>query len=173
MPFGPFERFKEQNSMSETDKPTNTGDPDALGDAGKAALAAERKRANDAEKALREADAKLQQLEDANKTELERALSKVSELEAANATLAQESGAKDLTILRLNTGIDEGLPKNLILRLQGEDEDSFKADAASLKELIPDSKSDPFPKADPSQGPRGGKGTPSNADMFAEQVGDF
>lgn len=153
--------------MSDENQPQ--GDPEALGDAGKQALVAERKRADDAEKALKAATAKLQQIEDADKTELEKALGRIKELEDANATLTSDLAVRDKTILRLNTGIDEGLPKNLIARLQGDDEDAIKADAASLRELIPDNTPSPFPKADPSQGPKGA-GKTSNADLFAQQL---
>lgn len=154
--------------MSENENQTQ-GDPE-LGDAGKAALAAERKRANDAEKALRDAAAKLKQIEDADKTELEKAQNRIAELESSNAALTNESASKDLTILKLNTGIEEGLPKNLIARLQGTDEETFKADAASLRELVPADTSSPFPKADPSQGAKGSTGKSSNADTFASQM---
>lgn len=153
--------------MSDENKPQ--GDPEALGDAGKQALVAERKRADDAEKALKAANLKLQQAEDADKTELEKAQSRIKELEAANATLTVDLTDRDKTILRLNTGIDEGLPKNLIARLQGDDEESIKADAVSLRELVPDNTPSPFPKADPSQGPKGA-GKTSNADQFAQQL---
>lgn len=153
--------------MSDENKPQ--GDPEALGDAGKQALVAERKRADDAEKALKAANAKLQQIEDADKTDLEKAQKRIKELEDANGALTNDLADRDRTILRLNTGIDEGLPKNLIARLQGDDEQSIKADAASLKELIPDNTPSPFPKADPSQGPKGA-GKTSNADLFAQQL---
>jgi len=152
--------------MPENENPGQQGDPAALGDAGKAALTAERKRADDAEKAAKALEAKLKQIEDADKSDLEKALAKVSELEAANATLTTELGERDLTILKLNTGISEGLPANLIARLQGTDEATFKADAASLKELVPDTNQSPFPKADPSQGAKGKTGT-TTADAFA------
>ncbi len=145
------------------------GDPEALGDAGKAALAAERKRANDAEKLAREAQARIKELEEKDATELEKATRRIKELEEANQALTTDVATRDKTILRLNTGIDEGLPKNLIARLQGDDEDTIKADAASLRELIPDNTPNPFPKADPSQGPKGA-GKTSNADLFAQQL---
>lgn len=145
------------------------GDPENLGDAGKAALAAERRRANDAEKQAREALARIKELEEKDATELEKATRRIKELEEANSTLAGDVQSRDRTILRLNTGIDEGLPKNLIARLQGEDEESIKADAASLRELIPDNTPSPFPKADPSQGPKA-TGKTSNADLFAQQL---
>ena len=150
-----------------SEETTPQGDPEALGDAGKAALVAERKRADDAEKALKAANVKLQQIEDAGNTELEKAQARVQELEAQVAAHAGQLAEKDLTIARLNVGIDTGLPKNLIDRLQGEDEEAFRADADSLRALIPDTTPDPFPKADPSQGPRGA-GKSTTADIFAE-----
>lgn len=153
--------------MSDENKPQ--GDPEALGDAGKAALAAERKRANDAEKLAREAQARITELEEKDATELEKATRRIKELEEANQTLTADVATRDKTILRLNTGIDEGLPKNLIARLQGDDEEAIKADAASLRELVPDNTPNPFPKADPSQGPKGA-GKTSNADQFAQQL---
>lgn len=152
--------------MSDENTP---GDPEALGDAGKAALAAERKRANDAEKAARDAQARIKELEEKDATELEKATRRIKELEEANGTLSTDLAARDRTILRLNTGIDEGLPKNLIARLQGDDEESIKADAASLRELVPDNTPSPFPKADPSQGPKP-TGKSSNADLFASAM---
>lgn len=145
------------------------GDPETLGDAGKAALAAERKRANDAEKLAREAQTRIKELEEKDATEIEKATRRIKELEEANLNLSNDVTSRDKTIMRLNTGIEEGLPKNLIARLQGDDEDAIKADAVSLRELIPDSTPNPFPKADPSQGPKGG-GKTSNADLFAQQL---
>jgi hypothetical protein len=155
--------------MSDTE-PTDTqpkpSDSEQLGDAGKAALQAERKRANDAEKALNAATTRLKELEDAGKSELEKAQARIAELEASNTTLTADLAARDITITRLNVGIDEGLPKNLIARLQGADEESIKADAASLRELVPDNTPSPFPKADPSQG-RQTEGQQSTAQQFA------
>lgn len=156
--------------MSEENTPAS--DSPELGDAGKKAIDAERKRANEAEKAAKAAEAKLKEIEDANKSDIDKALARVSELEAANTQLTTELGKRDLTISRLNVGIDEGLPKNLIARLQGDDEDSIKADAASLRELIPDNTPSPFPKADPSQGAKGTAGKTTNADAFAAQLAD-
>lgn len=146
------------------------GDPEALGDAGKAALAAERKRANEAEKQAREAQARIKELEERDASDLEKATRRIKELEERNASLESGIAERDRTILKLNTGIDEGLPKNLIARLQGDDEDSIRADAKSLRELVPDTTPSPFPKADPSQGSQTGAGKTSNADLFAQQL---
>jgi len=160
-----------ENENKNEKTPSGQGDPAQLGDAGKAALVAERKRADDAEKALRDAQTRLKQIEDAEKTDLEKAQARITELEGSNQKLIGDLGSRDLEILRLNTGIDAGLSRPLIARLQGTDEDSFKADAEALKGLIPDS-TNPFPKADPSQGGAGAQGKKSTGDLFAAAVKD-
>lgn len=148
-----------------------TGDPDALGDAGKKAIAAERKRADDAEKALKDSEARLQAFEQEGLSDLEKARKKIETLEATNSQLQSDVTNKSLEITRLNVGIDEGLDKRLISRLTGTDEESFKADAATLRELIPsDANQSPFPKADPSQGPKGNTGKQTTADQFADAI---
>ena len=153
------------------DKQVQTGDPDALGDAGKKALDAERKRADDAEKALKASDARLQALEQEGLSDLDKARKEIETLKAANAQLESDASQKSLEITRLNVGIDEGLDKRLISRLTGTDEESFKADAATLRELIPsDANQSPFPKADPSQGPKGNTGNQTTADQFADAI---
>jgi len=157
--------------MSDNVEPTppTQGDPAELGDAGKRALQAERARAEAAEKALKETESRLKALEDQGLTDLEKARAEIDELKAENGRLAEDNAKQTTEIIRLNVGIDEGLPKSLIARLQGTDEDTFKSDAASLKELVPDN-STAFPKADPSQGPKRSGGERSTAQQFADAV---
>lgn len=161
--------------MSDTENNSqHQGDPDQLGDAGKAALAAERKRANDAEKRAKEAESRLLALENQGLSDLEKANNELKAAQAEVARLSGENESQALTIIRYQVGVTEGLPANLIARLQGSDEESVKADAASLRELVPNNTPSPFPKADPSQGPKAGAGKTSNADVFAsamEQAG--
>lgn len=138
-----------------------------LGEAGKKALAAERRRADNAEKALKALQADADSRAAAELTELERFKKENDELRA-NATKA------DLAAIRLQVALEKGIPANLAARLQGTDYDSLAADADSLSALVSDkSKQDPFPKADPSQGAKGQSGKTSNADLFAEQIADF
>jgi hypothetical protein len=99
----------------------------------KRALAAERKRARDAEKAAedarREAEALREQTLSADEKKLEDArregersnLGKVKELERQ--------------LLKYQVGAEMGLPAKLISRLQGDDRESLEADAADLLEL--------------------------------------
>ena len=66
-------------------------EPDeVLGEAGKKALAAERKAARDAQRQLAEANARLQAIEDAGKSELEKALDKAAKAELAMNAAKQE-----------------------------------------------------------------------------------
>jgi len=135
------------------------GDPE-LGEAGKRAIAAERTRADAAERRVRELEASIGGFE-----------TQIAELTTERDTLTADLGNKDATITRLNVGIDKGLPKSLIARLQGDDEDALLADADSLLEFVPtDSK--PSPRPDPSQGSKD-TGTPSTAQQFADAFPDL
>jgi uncharacterized membrane protein YqiK len=148
---------------TDTENNTDTQSDSELGEAGKKAIAQERARADKAERQVRALEAQIQTFE-----------STVSALEAEKVTLAGDLETKSKEITRLNVGIDKKLPKSLIDRLRGDDEDSLIADADALLEFVPgDTKQDPFPKADPSQGAKDKTGKTSNADLFAEQVGDF
>lgn len=137
------------------------GDPAdaALGDAGKAALKAERDRANSAEKALRTLQA-----------QHDEAAVKAAALEQAQQDAAAQLAARDLALTRLNVAYDKGLPKELASRLQGDDEAALQADADALLALIPHGGSSTTPRPDPSQGAR----TPAAStpqDAFAAFMG--
>lgn len=110
---------------------------------------------------LAEAEARLQQFEDANKSVADQ----LAELTSTNENLAREN-------LRLNVGLEKGLPKSLIGRLQGDDAEALAADAEALISLLPtDTKQTLFPpKADPSQGAKGETGTRDTAHQFAAAV---
>lgn len=143
--------------MSTTDEnnPAPQGEPAELGDAGKRAIAAERTRADTAERALAEANTKLQAYIDAGLTDPVAVKAQIETLTTENTTLAADSDEKGKLIDRLNVGIDKGLPRQLIERLKGDDAEALVADADSLLALIPSDAKPPIPKADPSQGPSG------------------
>lgn len=152
--------------MTDTDNqpdPT-TDETEGLAEAGRKALAAERARANAAEKQLRALQA---QLDDAT--------SRAANLEAANGDLTAQLTDREKANLRLTVGLEKGLPKGLIDRLKGDDEESLAADADALLQLIPNTSganSSTQPKPDPSQGARGP--APSKpADIFAAAIGDL
>lgn len=80
---------------SQTADPTNaaptppaTGDPEALGEAGTRALAAERKRANEAEKSAKALQSRLDELENASKSETDKAIAQARK-EGATEALAK------------------------------------------------------------------------------------
>lgn len=153
--------------MSENNAtPEVQGDPAALGDAGKAALVAERKRADEAERLVKELTAE----RDAAVAEREKtaadAAAAVADIEAKVAVLEQGNADLSAQVMRLNVGIDAKLPRVLIDRLTGDGEDALKQDAEALKAFVSDDKPSPFPKADPSQGANGAAKA-STAEQFA------
>lgn len=94
------------------------------------------------------------------KGDLERVTGELGEATSSVSSLTGEN-------LRLSVGIEKGLPKALIARLQGADADELSADADALLQYLPSDKRTPVP--DPSQGPKDDTKT-SNADQFAAQV---
>lgn len=114
---------------------------DGLGDAGKAALKAERDRANTAEKAFK-----------ALQTQHDEVAARATALEAAQQQYTAELAARELAITRLNVALDKGLPKELAGRLQGDDEAALAADADQLKQLFATPATSTSPRPDPSQG---------------------
>jgi hypothetical protein len=135
----------------EADKET----PEDLGEAGKKALTAERKRAAQAEKQAKELAARLKEIEDKDKSEVDKLR---DELEAAKRDA--ETARKDA--LRLKVGTDKGLPRTVAMRLQGDSEEEMAADAdALLAELKPG-----VPSGDADGGKRGGTPDPKT-DMNA------
>lgn len=155
--------------MSENDPQNQSqGEPD-LGDAGKRAIKAERDRADAAEREVSALKSQLQPYIDAGLTDPVATKAELDRLASENAALTQDVTEKTVEITRLNVGIDKGLPKQFIARLKGADEAELSADADTLLPLI-SGKSDPFPKADPSQGSKGATGKTSTADQFASQM---
>ena len=153
--------------MSEPNTPTSSqGDPE-LGDAGKKALVAERARADEAEKKLKAVEARATELEAEVQTATDKAQAVATEAAAETARLQDELGKSEVTITKLTIGIDEKLPMSLINRMQGDDEDSLRADAKELAGFVSDETPSPFPKADPSQGVKGTPVGGTTADQFA------
>lgn len=134
------------------------GDPVELGDGGKKALDAERKRANALDKQLKAFLAEREDAETAKLTELEQA--KRSAAEAANRLAEYER-----TTLRQKVALDKGLPASLVGRLQGDDEDSLSADADALLALL---NAPTSPKPDPSQGAKAA--LPLNGDALEQAL---
>jgi hypothetical protein len=110
--------------------PPATGDPtpkpdEPLGEPGKAALQAERKRASEAEKRAAEAEKRVKTYEDAQKTAEEKL--------AENLKAAQDRAAKaETALLRRDIAARAGLPADLADLLEG-DEAAMTARAELLK----------------------------------------
>ncbi|TLF72915.1 hypothetical protein [Nocardia cyriacigeorgica] len=120
--------------------------PDELGDGGKKALETERAARKAAEKARREAEAKVQAFEDAQKSEAQRTQERIEQLEKTAAKA-----------LRYEAAEKSGLPLSLAGRLSGATLDELIADAAELKQLLgaaapAEPAAPPTPKPDPRQG---------------------
>lgn len=134
-----------------------------LGDAGKKAIQAEREARKAAEKAAAEYRAKLQEIEDANLSEVERAKREAEQTSQELAALRSEN-------LRNKVALEKGLPVDLIGFLTGDTEEDVAAKADLLLSRI---SAPTTPKPDRSQG-ASGKGAPlSTAQQFAQQLGDF
>lgn len=103
----------------------DAGDPNALGDAGKRALAAERKRATEAERRAADLEAELQKAKDKDKPDIERL---TGERDAA----AKRASDAETALLKLSIGLDKGLTPAQARRLTGTTRDELEADADEL-----------------------------------------
>lgn len=145
-------------STDTTNTDTQTqGEPD-LGEAGRKAIQAERDRAKAAERRVAELERSILGFE-----------SQIAELTQTAETLTTERNTLTVENRRLNVGIDKGLPKRLIDRLRGDDEESLAADADDLLQFVPADSKPAAPRPDPSQGTQKA-GKPSNAQLFADQL---
>jgi hypothetical protein len=99
--------------------------PDALGDAGKKALDAERKARRDAEQALAEVQKKLKDIEDLGKSEVDKLRDEV-------AKLAKERDDHATRALRLEIATAKGLTVGQAKRLVGTTKEELEADAEEL-----------------------------------------
>ncbi len=143
------------------------GDPADLGDAGKKALATERDARKAAEKAAADLQARLDQIEAANMSELEKA-----------QKAAQDAQDQLATIIRQNTrnqvALAKGVPADLVDFLTGENEDEIGAKADVLLARL---NAPTAPRPDLSQGGKGaasqGSGNPESdfANFMTNQLG--
>ena len=99
---------------------------DALGDAGKRALDAERKARAAAEKRAKDAEARIKAAEDADKTEVERLQAQVAEMtKSAEAAVARAD--------RYEVAASKGLTLAQARRLVGTTKDELEADADEMR----------------------------------------
>jgi len=134
------------------DPPTDPpADPDALGDAGKRALEAERQKARDEKKRADDLAAKLAEIENAGKSELQRL-----QEQAEQATKRAE--AAEASALRHEIAAAKGLTPAQAKRLVGATREELEADADEILEAFMPSEVPPSapPSARPSPVLKGG-----------------
>jgi hypothetical protein len=101
-------------------------------------------------------------LSEASKSELQRATERAEQAERERDQVRSES-------LRLSVIAKHQIPADYHEFVVGGSEDELEAKAQKVLTLIASNKPDPFPKPDPSQGPKGA-GKTSTADLFAHQL---
>jgi len=113
-------------------------DEDKLGDGGKRALQEERKARRDAEKNLTALQARLQEFEDRDKTELQKAIERAE---------AAEKGASSMRVTntRLMAAATHNIPANLIELLGDGTDEEIDAKAASLAAALASAAPPPTP----------------------------
>jgi hypothetical protein len=131
-----------------------------LGDGGKKALEAERRRAATAEKQARELKAQLDAIQTANLSEVERAQKAATD---AQSRLVEY----ERTNLRQKVALEKGVPASLVGRLVGDTEDEISADADALLALV---NAPTSPKPDLSQGARNGSTPSTPGEAFAHFI---
>ena len=104
------------------EKPDDDGEDEPLGEGGLKALKAERKRAADEKRRADELAARLKEIDDAEKSELERAQERIAELEAA--TKAYED-AKRVGELRASVLAAKNVPSEWADFVTGDSEDEM------------------------------------------------
>lgn len=137
--------------------PSDSGE--ALGEGGKKALEAERKRASEAERSAKELQSQIDAINDAKLTETQRLEKQLSELQA-NYQASQIESARNRVIAT------EGVPANLADFVVGDSEEALQASARSLLSAIAEASKPGTPAPDPSQGASGGPVGGSTASQF-------
>lgn len=148
-----------ENEAQDTQEGATPNDvAEGLGEGGKKALSAEREARKAAEKTAAELKAKLDEIEQANLSDLEKAQQAAK---AATDRLAEI----EATSLRQKVAIEKGVPAKWVDRLRGSTEEELSADAdLILADVQP---SPTTPKPDLSQGSQGTPQSASTADKFA------
>lgn len=147
---------------AETEAQTQ-GDPadEPLGEGGKKALQAERERAKAAEQQAAEFKRRLDEIEAANLSDLEKAQKQAQEAQQAAAKATAEA-------LRFRVAAKHGISdEDADLFLTGTDAETLEKQAARLVERTPKG-----PKPDPTQGGSGSTPKGSTADQFAAAISD-
>lgn len=144
--------------------PAPTAKPDELGDAGKKAIADERKARKDADARAAALEAKVKEFEDAKLSERERADKELADAKAAAEAAKAEAAKFQHDALRHRIAAEKSVPVEL---LAGATEEELVASAekaiAWRGAAVPEPPK--APKPDPSVGPRGEQVT-SGAELY-------
>lgn len=100
-----------------------------MGEPGKAALVAEREARKTAEKELKALKSRVQEFEDRDKTELERA-------QAAAEAAARERDEATAALLRYEIAAEKGVPNDALALLTGSTREELEAKADSILALV-------------------------------------
>jgi hypothetical protein len=154
----------EDTTPATGDDATPTESTEDLGDKGKLAIQREREARKAAEKRAKEnedAARRLAELEDANRSEVDKATTRAQEAEARVAQLEVEA-------LRRDVGADKGLTAAQAKRLIGSTREELEADADELIEAFhseesSDSTEQPHPSFKPTTRLRPGTGSDDTA----------
>ena len=148
-----------ENEAQDTQEGATPNDvAEGLGEGGKKALSAEREARKAAEKTAAELKAKLDEIEQANLSDLEKAQQAAK---AATDRLAEI----EATSRRQKVAIEKGVPAKWVDRLRGDTEEELAADADQI--LADIQQSPTTPKPDLSQGSQGTPQPATTADKFA------
>lgn len=152
------------NASTATTDPiaTDQSDSDGLGEKGKAALAAERKRANEAERANKDLQKRLKAVEDRDLSELDKA-----KRDAAEAT--ERANRFERERMQAKVALEKGVPAGLADRLRGDTETEMAADADTLLADVKRTTTG-TPKPDRSQGSAGSNDAALNGDPLLRDL---
>ena len=139
------------------------GDPEALGDAGKKALQAERAARESAEKRLRDVEATLERLQGEHG---EKVKALEDEVKAAQLSATEAGTERD----RYQVAYEKGLPVDLVDYIRGADREEMTASAERLVAHLKPVEG--TPKPDMTQGATGQSAPTSTTDMFAQYARD-
>lgn len=137
-------------------------DADQLGDAGRKAIAEERKAKAAEKRRADEAERQLEEMRRQQMTEQERVAAERDDWRKKYEEQAAALAARELDLLRRDVAAEKGLPAALARRLDGTTREELDKDAEALKALIPDPDAPRAPRPDPSAGSIGDKGKPTS-----------
>ena len=135
---------QQQTGTGATPEPGQGATPDTpLGDAGRIALERERDARRDAERSAAEMRKRINELEDAGKSDVDKLRAQLNRAQldsetkdAEIAALRAENAARELDQLKREVAAEAGLPPSVASRLKGTDLRSLRSDAKSLADEL-------------------------------------